>query len=50
MDDRIYWQKRKTEELAAAERATCPAAKQKHLELADRYRLRAEGVLHYFAA
>lgn len=44
MEDRIYCQRREAEELAAAQVATCPIAKQKHLELAERYRLRAEGV------
>lgn len=50
MDDRLYCQKREAEELAAAERATCPIAKQAHLELASRYRLKVEGVLHHLAA
>lgn len=50
MDDRLYCQKRKAEELAAAERATCPIAKQAHLELSELYRLKAEIRLQHLAA
>jgi hypothetical protein len=50
MEDRIYCRKREAEKLAAAERAICPTAKQRHLELAELYRLRREGVLLHVAA
>lgn len=42
-EDLGYFQRREAQELAAAERATCPKAKQAHLDLAGFYRLKMEG-------
>ena len=39
--ERDYFAKRAREEQAAAERATCAVARERHEELADMYRLRA---------
>ena len=42
MSDHDYFLRRAAEELAAAERATCPEAKSAHLDLASSYLLKIE--------
>jgi hypothetical protein len=42
VSDREYFVRRAREELAAADRATCPEARRAHRDLADSYRMKIE--------